>query len=96
MFTSWGAETSDTFAESDVEDALDELMTGKYGMILRAKGIIPANDGRWIHFDYVPGEKEIRFGAPDVIGKLCVIGTGLDKSGLSELFTSGKLAFNAD
>ena len=96
MFVSWGAETSDTFKESDVEDALDELMTGKYGMVLRAKGIVPSSDGKWIYFDYVPGEKEIRFGDADVIGKLCVIGTGLDKAGLSALFTSDKLTFNAN
>ncbi len=95
VFVSWGAETSDTFTEGDIEDALDELMTGKYGMVLRAKGIVPSSDGKWIHFDYVPGEKEVRYGDADVIGKLCVIGTGLDKSGLSALFTSGKLTFNS-
>jgi len=87
VFTSWGVETSDAFTESAVEDALDELMTGRYGMILRAKGIVPATDGDWIQFDYVPGEKEVRRGAADVIGKLCVIGTGLDKEGLEALFT---------
>jgi hypothetical protein len=62
-------------------------MTGRYGMILRAKGILAAEDGSWLHFDYVPGEKEIRHGGADVIGKLCVIGTGLDKDGLAALFT---------
>jgi len=56
-------------------------------MILRAKGILAAEDGSWLHFDYVPGEKEIRLGGADVIGKLCVIGTGLDKDGLAALFT---------
>ena len=86
VFTSWGTETSEHFTEAKVEDCLDELMTGRYGMVLRAKGILPAADGKWIHFDYVPGEKELRFGAADVIGKLCVIGTGLDKHGLAELF----------
>ena len=55
-------------------------------MVLRAKGILPSDDGRWIHFDYVPGEKNIRFGAADVIGKLCVIGSALDKQGLAVLF----------
>ncbi len=55
-------------------------------MILRAKGIVPAETGEWIHFDYVPGEKEVRTGSADVIGKLCVIGTGLDRSGLAGLF----------
>ena len=86
VFTSWGTETSAHFTEAAVEDCLDELMTGRYGMVLRAKGILPAADGKWIHFDYVPGEKELRFGSADVIGKLCVIGTGLDKHGLAELF----------
>ena len=90
VFTSWGTETSTRFTEGFVEDCLDELMTGRYGMILRAKGILPTADGQWIHFDYVPGEKEIRLGAADVIGKLCVIGTGLDKKGLAALFTPDK------
>ena len=86
VFVSWGMETAALFTEGEVEDCLDELMTGKYGMVLRAKGILPSSDGEWIHFDYVPGEKEIRRGAADVTGKLCVIGTGLDKAGLSGLF----------
>ncbi len=90
VFTSWGTETSDKFTQGFVEDCLDELMTGRYGMILRAKGILPTEDGQWINFDYVPGEKEIRFGSADVIGKLCVIGTGLDKDGLAALFTPDK------
>ena len=86
MFTSWGIETSDKFTAQFIEDCLDELMTGRYGTVLRAKGIVDSEDGEWIHFDYVPGEKEIRSGAADVIGKLCVIGAGIDKKGLQELF----------
>ncbi|MBO4868931.1 MAG: GTP-binding protein, partial [Clostridia bacterium] len=86
VFTSWGVETSGKYTAAQIEDCLDELMTGRYGMVLRAKGIVDGGSGEWIHFDYVPGEKEIRTGAPDVIGKLCVIGTGLDKAGLHELF----------
>ncbi|MBQ9534839.1 MAG: GTP-binding protein [Clostridia bacterium] len=86
VFTSWGAETTDRFTPEFIEDCLDELMTGRCGMVLRAKGILPGRDGAWLHFDYVPGEKEIRTGAADVIGKLCVIGTGLDKKALAELF----------
>ena len=86
VFTSWGVETSGKYTAAQIEDCLDELMTGRYGMVLRAKGIVDGGSGEWIHFDYVPGEKEIRTGAPDVIGKLCVIGTGLDKAGLRELF----------
>lgn len=58
-------------------------------MVLRAKGIIMSNDGKWIHFDYVPGEKNVRYGTADVCGKLCVIGTGLDKQGLKKLFMKG-------
>ncbi|MGI6264887.1 MAG: GTP-binding protein [Acutalibacteraceae bacterium] len=88
VFTSWGMETADKVSAGFVEDCLDELMTGRYGMVLRAKGILPGENGEWIHFDYVPGEKEIRTGAADVIGKLCVIGTGLDKAGLQQLFRS--------
>lgn len=90
VFSSWGVETSDKFTEEFVEDCLDELITGRFGMILRAKGIIPCDDGSWIHFDYVPGEKDIRRGSADVIGKLCVIGTGLDKKELAELFRRSK------
>ncbi len=86
VFTSWGVETAEKVTEGFLEDCLDELMTGRYGMILRAKGILAAEDGRWLHFDYVPGEKELRYGSADVIGKLCVIGTGLDKEGLHRLF----------
>ena len=87
MFTSFGLETSDKFTKEQIEDCLDEIMTGRYGMVLRAKGILPGVSGQWLHFDYVPGEKEIRTGAADVIGKLCVIGTGLDKKGLTALFS---------
>ncbi len=90
VFTSWGVNTADKFTESAVEDALDELMTGRYGMVLRAKGIVPSTDGRWIHFDYVPGDSDVRYGAADVTGKLCVIGTGLDKNGLAKLFSSAE------
>ncbi|MBE6636502.1 MAG: cobalamin biosynthesis protein CobW [Ruminococcaceae bacterium] len=87
VFTSWGMETSERYTVSALENCLDELMTGRYGMVLRAKGIVPAVDGSWLHFDYVPGEKQVRSGTADVIGKLCVIGTGLDKHSLDHLFT---------
>ena len=87
MFTSWGIETSGTYTDEQIEDALDELMTGRYGMVLRAKGILASEGGAWIHFDYVPGDRDVRCGAADVIGKLCVIGTKLDKDGLAALFT---------
>ncbi len=90
VFTSFGMETSEKFTEGFIEDCLDELMTGRYGMVLRAKGIVSSESGEWLHFDYVPGEKEIRVGSAEVIGKLCVIGTGLDKKGLTALFTREK------
>ena len=86
VFTSWGIETADKYSVDFIEDCLDELVTGKYGMILRAKGIVAKDGDKWIHFDYVPGEKEIREGTPDVIGKLCVIGSNIDKEGLTKLF----------
>ncbi|MBQ6676790.1 MAG: GTP-binding protein, partial [Clostridia bacterium] len=86
VFTSWGVETAGKFTEGRIEDILDELLTGRYGMILRAKGIVDSGEAEWIHFDYVPGEKNVRRGPAGVTGKLCVIGTGLDKKGLAELF----------
>ena len=87
VFSSWGVETSDKFSAGFIEDCLDELVTGRYGVVLRAKGIVASEDGGWIHFDYIPGEKNVRSGAADVIGKLCVIGTRLDKDGLKTLFS---------
>lgn len=87
VFTSWGIETTDSYTMGFIEDCLDELITGRCGVILRAKGIVPAEDGSWIHFDYIPGEKDIRTGSPDVTGKLCVVGTKLDKDGLKKLFS---------
>ena len=66
--------------------ALRKLDTGAYGMVLRAKGIVPCVDGGWIHFDYVPGEADIRMGSAAVIGKLCVIGSNLDENGVAAQF----------
>ena len=86
VFTSWGVETSRKFTESQVKEALTGLDSGSYGIILRAKGIVPAEDGKWIHFDFVPGEENVRFGTADVTGKLCVIGSKLDEEGLACLF----------
>ena len=86
VFTSWGVETARKFDKETVEKALQELDTGKYGMILRAKGILPAVDGSWIHFDYVPEETNVRSGSADVTGKLCVIGSQLDEAGVAALF----------
>ena len=89
VFTSWGIETAEKYTAEFIEDCLDEMMTGRFGMILRAKGIVASEDGKWIHFDYVPGEKNVRCGTPDFTGKLCVIGTGLDKHALKHLFERG-------
>ena len=86
VFTSWGVETARKFEKQTVENALKALDSGDYGMVLRAKGILPAVDGSWIHFDYVPEETNIRTGSADVTGKLCVIGSKLDEAGVAALF----------
>ncbi|MBO4688649.1 MAG: GTP-binding protein [Clostridiales bacterium] len=86
VFDSVGFETSKKFSEAAIRAALEELDTGDFGMILRAKGIVAGEDGKWIHFDYVPGESDVRTGAADVTGKLCVIGSKVDKGAVSALF----------
>ena len=86
VFTSWGVETAKKFDKASIEAALHELDSGKYGTILRAKGILPAVDGTWIHFDYVPEECNVRTGSADITGKLCVIGSKLDEAGVAALF----------
>ena len=86
VFTSWGKETFKKFERSAIEAALKELDSGKYGMVLRAKGILPCVDGSWIHFDMVPEEIDIRSGSADINGKLCVIGSKLDEAGIAALF----------
>ena len=86
VFDSIGFETSRSFTEEGIKAALEKLDNGDYGMILRAKGIVAGEDGKWIHFDYVPGEADVRTGAADVTGKLCVIGAQVDKDKVKELF----------
>ena len=86
VFTSWGVETARKFEKETIKTALKALDSGDYGMVLRAKGILPAVDGSWIHFDYVPEETNIRSGSADVTGKLCVIGSKLDEKGIAQLF----------
>ena len=86
VFTAWGVETAKKFTVGTVQAALAALDTGRYGIVLRAKGIIPAEDGTWIHFDYVPEEHDIRTGGAAVTGKLCVIGSKLDEAGVAALF----------
>ncbi len=86
VFTSWGVETAKKFDMAAVEAALKALDSGKFGMVLRAKGIVPTGEGTWIHFDFVPGEENLRLGAADITGKLCVIGSKLDEKGIAALF----------
>ena len=86
VFTSWGAETPKQFNQADIDRILTALDSGEYGAILRAKGIVPAADGQWLHFDYVPQEHEVRYGAADYTGRLCVIGSQLKEDGLKTLF----------
>ena len=86
VFTSWGVETAKKFTVGQIEAALHCLDTGRYGMVLRAKGIVACADGGWIHFDYVPEEHNVRMGSAAVIGKLCVIGSQLPEQDVAKLF----------
>ena len=87
VFTSWGVETTKKFAAEDITAALNELANEeKFGIILRAKGIVESTDGTWIHFDYVPGEPDVRTGTAGTIGRLCVIGSKISESAIAELF----------
>ena len=87
VFTSWGKETPHKYNEDKLREILDTLAdTEKYGVILRAKGIVPGDAGEWLYFDLVPGEFEIRKGKADITGKLCVIGSKLKEDDLAQLF----------
>ncbi len=86
VFTSWGAETTKKFTAQEIEAALQKLDTRELGFVLRAKGIVAAQDGSWIHFDYVPEEMNVRTGSPAVMGKLCVIGSELKEAQIAALF----------
>ena len=86
VFTSWGVETAKKFSKADIEHALTELDGGKYGMILRSKGIVDGGADGWLEFDYVPGEWEVRQRGADVGGKLVVIGSKLDEKAIAALF----------
>ena len=87
VFTSWGRETIRKYSQNELKEMLDALSeSGDYGIILRAKGMLPAEDGTWIYFDMVPEETEIREGAPEYTGRLCVIGSKLKEDKLAELF----------
>ena len=86
VFTSWGRETPKVFSQADIQRILTALDSGDYGKILRAKGIVNGEDGKWIEFDFVPEEHEVRAGHPDYTGRLCVIGAELKEDKLSQLF----------
>ncbi|HBA68805.1 MAG TPA: cobalamin biosynthesis protein CobW [Lachnospiraceae bacterium] len=87
VFTSWGMETPASYTAEEVDRLLQELeKENEYGLVLRAKGMVPAGDGTWVYFDYVPGECDIREGKPDVTGKICVIGSKLEEEKLKKLF----------
>ena len=86
VFTSWGVETVKVFTEAGLDRILTALDSGDYGAILRAKGIVHSEDGKWLHFDFVPEEHQVRFGAADYTGRLCVIGSQLKEDKLAALF----------
>ena len=87
VFTSWGQETVKTFTKEQIEGILKKLSEDTaYGMVLRAKGMVAGADGQWIYFDMVPEEYEVRDGAPEFTGRICVIGSKLAEDKLAELF----------
>lgn len=86
VFVSWGAETPRKFTEEELRHILAQLESGEYGTVLRSKGLVDAADGQWLYFDYVPGEPDIRRGAPGVTGRICVIGSQLKEDKLQVLF----------
>jgi len=87
VFTSWGMETPAAYSKENIEKILEKLEDEKtYGFVLRAKGMVPAGDGTWVYFDYVPGESNVREGKPEYTGKFCVIGSKLNEANLEELF----------
>ena len=87
IFTSWGKETPNKYTEEEMNKILSSLADEeKYGIVLRSKGIVASENGEWIHFDYVPGEPDVRTGSADIIGRICVIGSKLNEEALAELF----------
>ena len=86
VFTSWGVETTRKFTVEEIEDVLSQFTNGIYGAVLRAKGIVEGKDGQWIHFDYVPGEENVRHGAAATMGRLCVIGSKINTGAMAALF----------
>ena len=89
VFTSWGRETTRAYTQEEITNALNALGDEeKYGMILRAKGIVAGTDGQWIHYDYVPGVPDVRTGSAGTIGRLCVIGSKINEEAIAELFNA--------
>ena len=87
VFVSWGIQSAEKYSEETISDILNKFSeSDDYGTVLRAKGIVESNDGSWIHFDYVPGEPEIRKGSADITGKICIIGVELNEEKLQQLF----------
>lgn len=87
IFESWGMETPNKYSMDEVKGLLEKLDdSDTYGVVLRSKGMLPQEDGTWVHFDYVPGEPQVRTGAADVTGKICVIGSNLNEDALEKLF----------
>ena len=86
VFTSWGVETTRKFTVEEIEDVLSQFTSGIYGAVLRAKGIVEGQNGQWIHFDYVPGEENVRLGAAATMGRLCVIGSKINTGAMAALF----------
>ncbi|NCB29118.1 MAG: GTP-binding protein [Clostridia bacterium] len=89
VFTSWGAETPHKYSRDELTHILEQLDSAECGMVLRAKGIVPCTEGGWLNFDYVPGEGEVRDGAADYTGRLCVIGSNLNEAHIKSLFRLG-------
>ena len=88
VFTSWGKETAKKFTKEEIENILSQLSdSDKFGTVLRAKGIVQGTDGQWIHYDFVPGESEVRSGSADYTGRICVIGSKLKEDELEKLFS---------
>jgi len=87
VFASWGKDTAQIYTEEQIKNILSEFdISEEYGIILRAKGIVRSIDGKWLHFDYIPGEADVRFGIADITGRLCVIGSKLDCEKIEKLF----------
>ena len=86
VFASWGCETAKKYTVDEITDILKTLENKEYGMILRAKGIVASTSDEWIHFDYVPGEPDVRYGTPAVCGRICVIGSEMNEDKIKEIF----------